>query len=473
MNQFDTFKELGKRGVRINKHGDVYYWNPNYFPRHIKDNYLIIFAKDKAFYVYDEGVWEIQDDNKLLKELRDIFQEPMFGIWKPSFEKDYMVGMERELYYEGELNSNKKLMNLINGMYDIEIFKLIPHDPKYFSTIRIPIELIPDAKCPRFLKFLDEIFQGDEERKRIAQEWAGYALTTETNAQKALILVGEGENGKGVFVDTLSELIGKENISNIPLNELSRPFSRVKLHNKTANISGENEMNGKTLETQYFKACVGEDAISAEEKHMPVFSFKPTAKMIMTMNSLPDTRDTSYGYFRRLSILAFNANFSGEKRDNKLKEKLKEELPGIFLWAMEGLRRLRANDYRFSPCKSMDEMLKRYQTEQKPMYEFFEDCIAQAEDTSHREDNKLVYNTFKNWAIENGIEYYYAKMSSQKFWSEFEAVAKKKGYKCSSGRSNTFRYHTGIKVVGEYKAIMGINPNNKFTVSLDDELSNL
>jgi putative DNA primase/helicase len=232
-------------------------------------------------------------------------------------------------------------------------------------------------------------------------------------------------------------------------------------------------MNGKTLETQYFKACVGEDAISAEEKHMPVFSFKPTAKMIMTMNSLPDTRDTSYGYFRRLSILAFNASFSGEKRDNKLKEKLKEELPGIFLWAMEGLKRLRANDYKFSPCKSMDDMLKRYQAEQKPMYEFFEDCIVPLEDASHREDNKLVYNTFRNWAIENGIEYYYGKMSSQKFWREFETVAKKKGYKCSSGRSNTFRYHTGIKVVGEYKAIMGINPNNKFTVSIDDELSNL
>lgn len=140
---------------------------------------------------------------------------------------------------------------------------------------------------------------------------------------------------------------------------------------------------------------------------------------------------------------------------------------------MVGLKRLRENNYKFSPCKSMDEMLKKYQTEQKPMYEFFEDCIVPVEDTSYREDNKLVYNTYKNWASENGIDYHYAKMSSQKFWRDFEIVAKKKGYKCSSGRSNTFRYHTGIKVVGEYKAIMGISPNNKFTVSIDDEVSNL
>lgn len=473
MNQSEIYKELRKRGITLDRDGSVKKVNPNYFSMYIKENHLIIFAKDKTFYQYGDGVWEVQEESKFLKDLRDEFQAPKFGVWSPAIEKDYMVAMERELYYDGELNPNKKLLNLANGMFDTEKFELIPHDPRYYSTIRIPIVLTPNADCPIWKKFLPQIFEGDEERIKVSQEWAGYALTTATNAQKALILLGEGENGKGVFIDTLSLLIGQDNISNIPLNELSRSFSRVRLHNKTANISGENEMNGKSFNTQYFKAIVGEDTISAEEKNKPVFSFKSTAKMIMTMNSLPDTKDTSYGYFRRLSILSFNANFSGEKRDNQLREKLKEELPGIFLWAMEGLKRLKENDYKFSPCKNMDEMLKRYQTEQKPMYEFFEDCIAAVEDTSYREDNKLVYNTFKNWAAENSIASYYGKMSSQKFWKEFETVAKKKGYKCSSGRSNTFRYHTGIKVVGEYKATMGINPNNKFTVSIDDEPSSL
>lgn len=268
-------------------------------------------------------------------------------------------------------------------------------------------------------------------------------------------------------------VIGEDNISDIPLNELDRTFSRIKLYNKTANISGENEMNGKSFNTQYFKAIVGEDTINAEEKYMSGISFKPTAKLISTMNRLPDTRDVSHGYFRRLSILCFNANFSGEKRDNKLREKLKKELCGIFIWAMEGLKRLKENDYKFSPCKSMDETLKRYKTEQSPMYEFFEDCIDQVEDECYREDNKIVYNAFKSWAAANGIGYHYAQMSSQKFWREFEAVAKKKGYKCSSGHSNTFRYHTGIKTVGEYSVMMGINLNNKFILSTDDELNNL
>ena len=473
MNKLKIYEELRKRGITLDKDGNVKRFNPNYFPSYIKENYLIIYANDKTYYVYDNGVWEMQEIAKLLRDLRNEFQAPMFGVWSPSMEKDYMVGMERELYYDGELNLYKNLINLINGMFNTDNFTLIEHDPKYYSTVRIPIEYTPNAECPMWKQFLLQIFEGDEERIKVAQEWAGYMLTPITKAQKALLLVGEGENGKGVFVDTMRLVVGEENISNITLNELNNEFSRIRLHNKTANISGENEMNGKSFNTQYFKAIVGEDTISAAEKHMPSISFKPICKMILTMNNLPDTKDTSHGYFRRLSLLPFNANFSESNRDNDLREKLKAELPGIFLWSMEGLKRLKANDFKFSPCKSMDDMLKTYQTEQKPMYEFFEDCIAPTEDARYREDNKLVYNTFKNWVADNGIGYPYSKLSNPKFWREFEAVAKKKGYKCTAGRSDKFRYHTGIKVVGEYKADLGFRPNNQFTITVNDEVSNL
>lgn len=473
MNKFEKYEELKKRGIETDVYGNVKRFNPNFFPKYIKQKYRIIFAKDKLYYKYEDGVWKVQEKDKFMRDLREEFQAPMFGVWTPSIEKEYMIAMERELYYEGDLNPNKNLINAENGMFDTNDFVLKSHDYRYYSTIRLPVTISQNATCPRFLKFLEEIFEGDRERIDVAQEWTGYMLTAETKAQKSLILLGEGQNGKGVFIDTISLIIGEDNISHIPLNELNKGFSRVKLYNKTANISGENEIDGKSFNTQYFKAIVGEDTINAEEKHMPVFSFKPTVKLVMTMNKLPDTNDSSYGYFRRLCILAFNVNFSGTKRDNSLKEKLKEELPGIFLWAMEGLKRLKENDYKFSSCKSMDDMLGKYKVEQKPMYEFFEDCIIPVEDTSYRENNKLVYNTYNNWTSQNGINGKYGKLSSQKFWREFESIAKAKGYKCSSGRSNSFRYHTGIKVIGEYTATLSIITDNKYTVTMDDATNEL
>ena len=169
------------------------------------------------------------------------------------------------------------------------------------------------------------------------------------------------------------------------------------------------------------------------------------------MNNLPDTKDTSHGYFRRLSILCFNASFSNKQRDNNLREKLEKELPGIFIWAIDGLKRLKENDFKFSECSNMNEVLRQYQREQTPMLQFFDDCIVEEKDASYRVENKTLYNAFKDWSYKNGLNQY-SKISSQKFWREFEYIAKTKGYQCKAGRSNTLRYHTGVRIAGEYKS---------------------
>lgn len=451
----DISKEIHQlkiRGLVFDKESNkIVGFNSNHFAKCIQEEYNLRYAKDGYFYQYDEsGIWVKQDNEELLSDLRNIFQQPRFGVWTPAYEKQYMITLQRTLYHPEEMNSYKNLINLKNGMFNIDSFELLPHNPKYFSTIQIPIEYQPEAKCQRFNQFCHEVFEGDIQRIVLGQEWAGYALTTETKAQKALVMFGGGENGKGVFIDIISLLIGPENISNVPLNELSKGFSRVCLHNKTVNISSENETDGKSLNTQYFKAIVGEDTITAEQKGKPVFSFKPTAKLLLAMNNLSYTRDKSHGYFRRFSILNFSDYFGKDKRDNNLKETLRGELPGIFLWAIDGLKRLKQNNYKFSQCENMNSILEQYKSELNPMIQFFDECIVEEKDPNYREDNKVAYNTYKNWVSKNGLRSE-SSISSQRFWREFESCAKSMGYKCESGKSNSLRYHSGIRVVGEYK----------------------
>lgn len=448
----DNWKnKLKRRGFTINcETGEIISFNPNEYANFISYNYKIIYNNEGYFYSYSEGKWTRKDDNRVLVVLRQILHEPYPGTWTLNREREYVEALKRTVYYEKELNPYRNYINLRNGMFNTESFKLDQHHEQFYSTIQIPIEYDSEAKCPRFEQFLKEIFEGDEERIAVAQEWSGYLLSSETKAQKALILYGTGANGKGVFTDILSMLIGEDNISNIPLNELSKGFSRVCLYNKTANISSENETDGKSFNTQYFKAIVGEDTINAEQKNKPVFSFKPTVKLVLAMNNLPHTVDKSEGYYRRLSILHFSAFFNEDNRDRDLKQKLRKELQGIFLWAMDGLKRLRENNYNFSECESMKKILNQYQKEQNPILEFCEECIQEVGNKDFREDNKVVYTSFKNWAGVNGLRNY-AQISSQKFWKEFDACIKSLGYKCEKGKSNSLRYHTGIKVVGEYK----------------------
>lgn len=456
---------LRERGFSFDAEtGKISGFNSNIFAEFIKSNFKLIYTKEGCFYGYEKGRWTKKDDNRVLVRLREILQKPYFGVWTLKREKEYIEAIKRTVYYDGEVNPHRNYVNLLNGMFDLDEFQIVEHHPEFYSTIQIPIIFTPDAQCPLFIRFLEQVFEGDKQRIALSQEWVGYLLTAEMKAQMALILFGSGANGKGVFVDIISMLIGVENISHIPLNELHKGFSRVCLYNKTANISSENETDGKGFNTQYFKGIVGEDIIHAEQKNKPVFSFKPTAKIVMAMNNLPYTSDKSRGYYRRLSILHFSTFFNEEQRDKDLKEKLQVELPGIFLWALEGLKRLRENNYNFSECESTKKILSQYEKELNPILQFCEECIVAVENESHREDNKVIYNTFRNWAESNGLRKY-ANISSQRFWREFEACTKSIGYKCEKGKSNSLRYHTGIKVVGEYK-VGNIGGTNIF----EDEL---
>lgn len=152
---------------------------------------------------------------------------------------------------------------------------------------------------------------------------------------------------------------------------------------------------------------------------------------------------------RRLSFIHFDNTIKEEDRDRNLKEKLEDELQGIFIWALGGLKRLQENGYQFTEPESSRKLLSQYEKEINPMMLFFEECIVPSEE-SHRENNKVIYNSYKLWADANGLQGQ-SKISTQKFWRRFEEQCKALGYKSESRRSNDFRYHTGIRVAGEFR----------------------
>lgn len=215
----DICHQLKERGFSIDAESDkITGFNANIFAEFIKSNHDLIYTKEGCFYGYWKGKWTKKDDNRVLVVLRQILQKPYFGVWTLKREKEYVEAIKRTIYYDGDMNPFRNYVNLLNGMFDLDEFQLVEHHPQCYSTIQIPIEFIPDAQCPLFKSFLEQVFEKDKQRIALAQEWVGYLLSPEMKAQKALLLYGTGANGKGVFVETISTLIGEENISHIPLN---------------------------------------------------------------------------------------------------------------------------------------------------------------------------------------------------------------------------------------------------------------
>ena len=63
-----------------------------------------------------------------------------------------------------------------------------------------------------------------------------------------------------------------------------------------------------------------------------------------------------------------------EKRDAGLLEKFRQEADGIFLFAVEGLRRLINNHYKFSETETNREELQRYREESDSILSFVKEC---------------------------------------------------------------------------------------------------
>ncbi|MDZ5038357.1 hypothetical protein GNF66_14635 [Clostridium perfringens] len=89
---------------------------------------------------------------------------------------------------------------------------------------------------------------------------------------------------------------------------------------------------------------------------------------------------------------------------------------------------MKENNFKFSECTASSEVIKQYEKELNPMVLFFEECIRKVKE-EHREDRRIIYNSFKVWAEANGMEGY-AKISTQKFWKKFQEQAKALGYNC-------------------------------------------
>jgi P4 family phage/plasmid primase-like protien len=270
-------------------------------------------------------------------------------------------------------------LNLIcfqNGTLNTRTGRLIDHSPRHNLRSQIGCDWYPAAESPRFLQFLDEIFINDQDKAvkiQLLQEWAGYCMVPDNSQHKFLWLVGSGSNGKSVLLDVLRLLIGSRFVSDAHIERLGDKNVRAELEGKLVNISAEMGAEA-TIADGYLKSIVSGDFIEAERKYKPSFSFCPFVRMIGSTNNLPRLLDLTDGFFRRAMILKFNRQFSDAERDPALLEKLRVELPGILVWAVQGLNNLRKRGWFEMPSSSV-EALNQYRKDSDPERMYFDSCL--------------------------------------------------------------------------------------------------
>jgi len=370
---------------------------------------------ENACFLFDGIIWKPMS----MDALRSYLLNTVFQQQQPPQKVAQFANAMRQRYYrecfpcaaglgkEYSDHERNYRIALTNGTVDPFRGVLIPNDPKHYLRSQLPFPFDPGARCPRWRAFLDEIFAHDDDRdQRIAfqQEMMGYLLIPSTMHQVMFWLYGEGSNGKSVILNVITWLLGNGNVSNVALTKLGQRFYLAQLVGKLANISDEMGANA-VLDDEVLKQSISGGRQQAERKGEQPFEFEPHARIVASTNVLPRTIDKSYGFFRRVRILRFTRIFAPHEQDRALPLVLRQELPGIFNWALEGLVRLQRND-AFTDVPSSFVALEQYRASVDPVRAFVKNCLRTEAPPGNGQPPKsptsAVYRAFIGYCEEHG-----------------------------------------------------------------------
>ena len=314
------------------------------------------------------------------------------------------------------LNIHKYLINLENGMYDYQKGKMLDHSIDYLSTTRIPVKYDQSVGYGLVNEWLESTLV-DADCIQLACELFGYCLIPDTTMAKAFMLVGAGANGKSTFLTVLENFIGQDNVSNVPLQELSdNRFKRADIHGKLVNLFAD--IDSRAMQsTSYFKAIVSGDSIDAERKHQDPFYFKPFARLVYSANELPGSFDKSDAFYRRWRILDFPQKFTGKDAKKGYAQELSkpENLSVLLNSALFELRNLLKNG-EFTQTEKTKQALDDYKKQNDPIKAFIKECCRIGmEYNIERKDFYIAFLTFCN---ENNLKI----ISNQKFYNAIRAL---------------------------------------------------
>lgn len=356
-------------------------------------------AKETARRIYQEAATEI--DEKKQKAIADfagksqVRQKVESMLWAARSE------VAREI---DQFDLNPMLLNVANGTLNLETGEMMKHSAGDYISKIAAVAFDKSATCPKWLAFLDRIFDDEEELIAHVQKAAGYSLTGDISEQCLFIAFGNGANGKTVFLSTLEMLFGfyamtmpieslmiRQN-SNGPREDIAR------LRGARLVVASEAE-EGQRFAESLIKQLTGGDTITARFLHQNSFEFKPEFKLWLNVNHKPVIRGTDEGIWRRIHLIPFNITIPKDERI-PLKEMLatmRSELPGILNWALEGLKKCNADGLK--PVALVAEATKGYRAEMDMIGGFIADrCVMGNRAVCGATD---LYNEFKAWAREN------------------------------------------------------------------------
>ena len=390
--------------------GEIYVW---------ADKVLESMKKELKLWAENEGGAMFEDFKKHMKKTRS-------NVSKKAMVKEFehLVPIS-----PNELDSEKSLLNLKNGVFNLDSSGMSEHKPDFLITRMCGTSMPDTPKTPKkWIDFLNQIFAGDKELIRYIQKALGYSLSGNTSEQCAFFLYGTGRNGKSTFLEVVRKIMG-DYATNIQPESIMIKASTNSANSDIARLKGARfvtsvEPNeGMRLNEGLLKQITGDDMITARKLYGDEFEFRPEFKLWIATNHKPTIRGTDLGIWRRIHIIPFTVTIPEELIDKHLSEKLMQELPDIMAWIADGYKLWRYEG--LCKPKVIQDAVEEYRNEMDVISAFLaSDYVVQGGEVKAQ----ALYAVYCQWCSECN-EY---KMPSRKFGLEmskrYNKVRKNNGW---------------------------------------------
>jgi putative DNA primase/helicase len=299
------------------------------------------------------------------------------------------------------------LFGVENGVVDLRTGELLPGTPEQMIYSHSLVPYNPAAQAPRWERFIQEIFDGDQETIRFVHKALGLSLTGLTKEQVFFLCYGNGSNGKSTLLQTVLNVIGKDYGMSARIESFIRkgPSGSSSIPNDIMEMKGKRYVvttepsSTVLLDEARLKSLTGGDSTRARLLNKNEEEFTPVPKIWISFNRRPDIRDDTDGFWRRVRFIEFRAKFDGDKRDRNIQETLATEHEGILAWLVRG-----AIHYYQDGLEAPAKMLaasKEYRSESDMFAQFIEVALRPAEpgEFLSRKDVKTAY---REWRYREG-----------------------------------------------------------------------
>ena len=374
----------------------------------------IIYIDNVGFYEWDSRIWCKQTDS-IIKNYAD-------SLYGKRFSTSQRVNAVCNLLKSRsicEISFDRNpVLTFQNGTLEIETGRFRDFSQADYCSIIMDYDYDADARCPNWERFIEDVTDEEPRRAENLQFIAGYTLIPDCRYQKVFILVGNGGNGKSVYLEIIQRIFGNSNVTHVEPTGLAQDFQRIRLKDSLLNIGADiNSDFSKGEIREWLLKIADGTSIQACYKGKDHIDFIPRCKLIYACNAVP-TAEIINGLSRRMQFIDFPCQYvetpdpknpKQKPRDINLIPKLIAERSGIFNWAYAGYKLLNTVGY-FTDTPEQGKLLQQFEQTSNPVMVFCEDYEFKG--AISRDD---IYRWYTTWCEDTG----HKPLSRERFLPKF------------------------------------------------------